>query len=209
MTKYWKSVASKPDSGYISFPEYVYGFWNLLTLRPLQKSYDRFTFDLYADKNGKNKGILTANTAKTLLDEVYGSKKDFIYKKAVKNLTDPKTPTTFTLQEWNEFTVRNEGVLMPLQDLLNKERFKLMGKPYWERKMDARKNFSRGKSYLTLTETLAVTGISSGNSGALSTSIRHDSMSRKPSKRATMGHRSNSQATLMQGGSSNSISIDG
>ena len=87
MTRYWTSVAkNSADNATVNFPEYVFGFWNLLTLRPLQKTYDQFTFDLYSDISGRNKGNLTANSAKAMLEHIYGSKKNFLFKKAIKSL---------------------------------------------------------------------------------------------------------------------------
>ena len=234
MTKYWYSVVSKTssDTGNVTFPEFVFGFWNLLSLRPLQKTYDKFTFDLYSEKGGRNQGSMSSNSAKVLLDHIYGTKKDSIYKKANKSLLDTKSSGWYTLPQWSEFTENNEGVLMPLQDLQKKERFKLLGKSYWEKKVDARKKFSRGKSYLTLAETLAMNGISTGpgpvssggsrgggssrslKSGSAASTARpeNNKLVRKSSskgKLSGMGPRSQSQSTLSQGGSSNSISVDG
>lgn len=220
LSKYWHSVVSKfsSDNETVTFPEYLFGFWNFLSLRPLQKTYDKFTFDLYAEKSGKNQGSLSSNCALMLLDDIYDTKKDFIYKKATKALRDPKALDWYTLAQWSQFTGENEGVLLPLQDLQKKERFKLLGKTYWEKKVDARKNFSRGKSYLTLAETFEVAGIATSGNGSgggerlkPSSSGRGEKLVRKPSSRGGrgMGPRSHSQGTLSQGGSSNSISVDG
>lgn len=216
MTRYWTSVAkNSADNATVNFPEYVFGFWNLLTLRPLQKTYDQFTFDLYSDKSGRNNGNLTANSAKSMLEHIYGSKKNFLFKKAIKSLLDPKTPSTFTLAEWNEFTISNEGILLPLQDFQKKERFKLLGNAFWEKKMDARKKFSRGKSYLNLDETLIANNISTATpSSGLTKSMRQTpapSLSKKSASQSSFkrGGKSSSQRTLLQGGSSNSISVDG
>lgn len=215
MTRYWTSVAkNSTNNDTVNFPEFVFGFWNLLTLRPLQKTYDQFTFDLYCDRSGRNKGNMTSNSAKSLLDHIYGSKKNFLYKKAIKSLLDPKTPSTFTLADWNEFTITNEGILSPLQDFQKKERFKLLGHSFWEKKMNARKKFSRGKSYLNLDETLSANNISTTTpSSGLTESMRKTpapSLSKKSASQASIKRgRSSSQRTLLQGGSCNSISVDG
>jgi hypothetical protein len=213
MTRYWTSVAkSSSDHSTINFMEYVFGFWNLLTLRPLQKTYDQFTFELYADKSGRNSGTISSNSAVMMLEHIYGTKKNFIFKKAVKALADPSGKDRFTLAEWSEFTVANEGVLLPLQDFQKKERFKLMGQAFWDKKMDSRKKFSRGKSYLNLDETLAANNISTtvtGDSGR-SASMKAPALTKKSLSSSSLkrGGKSNSQRSF-KGGSNNSINISG